>query len=102
MKRLNKAALALVTTGMLSSGVAQAALFDRGGGLIYDDLLNITWLQDANYAKTSGYDTDGLMDWDAANSWAANLSYGGYEDWRLAANTPVGSNWNNTYSYCVK
>ena len=30
-----------------------AALWDRGGGLIYDDVFDITWLQDANYAKTS-------------------------------------------------
>ena len=34
---------------------ANAALYDRGNGLIYDDVLDITWLQDANYAKTSGY-----------------------------------------------
>ena len=27
-----------------------AALYDRGNGLIYDDVLDITWLQDANYA----------------------------------------------------
>ena len=46
-------------------GIANAALVDRGGGLIYDTDLNITWLADANYAYTSGYDTqdatDGLM-----------------------------------------
>lgn len=35
----------------LAAGGAQAALIDRGGGMIYDDVLNITWLQDANYAK---------------------------------------------------
>ncbi len=64
-------------------GTAQASLFDRGGGLIYDDVLNITWLQDANYAKTSGFDSDGLMHWGVANQWAENLSYGGWEDWRL-------------------
>jgi len=29
--------------------------------MIYDDVLNITWLQDADYAQTSGYDPDGLM-----------------------------------------
>ena len=34
---------------------AQAALVDRGGGMLYDTVLNITWLQDANYAKTSNY-----------------------------------------------
>ena len=32
-----------------------ATLIDRGNGLIYDDAQNITWLQDANYAFTSGY-----------------------------------------------
>jgi hypothetical protein len=35
-------------------GVAGAILWDRGGGLVYDDYLDITWLQDPNYAKTSG------------------------------------------------
>ena len=52
MRRLNKAALALATAGVLSSGVAQTALFDRGGGLIYDGVLKISWLSDANYAAT--------------------------------------------------
>jgi len=61
MKRLNKVALA--TACVLSSGVAQAALFDRGGGLIYDDVLKINWLSDANYTQTSNYDSDVLMNW---------------------------------------
>jgi len=34
------------------AGNATATLIDRGGGLIYDDVLKITWLQDANYAAT--------------------------------------------------
>jgi hypothetical protein len=62
---------------------SHAALIDRGGGLIYDDDLNVTWLADANYARTSGYDADGLMTWSSAMTWAGNLSYGGYTDWRL-------------------
>ena len=53
---------------LASSGAAQAALNDRGGGLLYDDVLNVTWLQDANYAKTSGYDADGRMNWTAATA----------------------------------
>lgn len=65
------------------SGVANATLIDRGGGLIYDSDLNITWLQDANYAKTSGYDADGRMTRDQADTWAKNLVYGGFDDWRL-------------------
>ncbi|UCV27012.1 PEP-CTERM sorting domain-containing protein [Ferribacterium limneticum] len=102
MKKLTLAAsVALV----LASGSAQAELFDRGGGLLYDDVLNITWLQDANYAKTSGYDADGLMTWTEANTWAANLTFHDsarnvdYSDWRLAANAPVGADWNYTFSY---
>lgn len=67
---------------------AQAALFDRGFGLIYDDQLNITWLQDANYARTSGYRPDGRMTWFEANEWAAGLVYGGLDDWRLPTVTP--------------
>lgn len=82
-----------------------AALLERGGGLIYDDVLNITWLQDANYAKTSGYDADGMMTWANANTWADTLVYHDsvrnvdYSDWRLPTvidtDTP---NCNTAYS----
>lgn len=85
----------LAAAGLLAGGSAQAALLDRGGGMLYDTVLNITWLQDANYAKTSGYDADGAMTWTQAGNWAANLVYGGFSDWRLASNTPVnGTSWN--------
>ncbi len=67
---------------------AHATLQNRGGGMIYSTDLDVTWLQDANYARTSGYDDDGLMTWDEANAWAMNLSYGGYEDWRLPSFDP--------------
>ncbi len=62
---------------------AHATLWDRGGGLIYDDDLDITWLQDANYAMTSGYDSDGKMTWSKAMDWADQLEFGGFYDWRL-------------------
>lgn len=70
------------------TGSAQAALQDRGGGMIYDTTLDITWLQDFNQAQTSGYDSDGFMSWTDANTWAQGLVYGGHDDWRL----PTGSN----------
>ncbi|MBU1191586.1 MAG: VCBS repeat-containing protein [Gammaproteobacteria bacterium] len=76
-----------LTMSYPSAGIS--ALVDRGGGLIYDTSRNITWLQDANYAKTSGYDADGLMTWSEAVTWAANLSYFDsvrgvvYDNWRL-------------------
>ena len=89
--------LAMIS-GLAISGGAQATLIDRGSGLIYDDVLNITWLQDANYAKTSGYDADGRMNWANANAWAASLSYGGYDDWRLPTLTPIGANFKYNFS----
>jgi hypothetical protein len=84
---------------LLLSFNATAALYDRGNGLIYDDVLDITWLQDANYSFTSGYavanalgepnsgrtnvQTNGSMGPDAARLWIDQLDYGGYDDWRL-------------------
>ena len=62
---------------------SHAILIDRGGGMIYSTDMNVTWLQDARYARTSGYDEDGFMNWYEAMEWAQNLSYGGYDDWRL-------------------
>ena len=73
----------LTLVGLTLSLSANAALYDRGNGMIYDDTLDITWLQDANYAQTSGYDSDGKMTWADANTWAAGLNYGGYDDWHL-------------------
>lgn len=81
LKRTAVAASAL--SALLATGEAQATLFDRGGGMIYDDVLDITWLQDWNYAQTSGYDIDGKMTWADAKAWAEALVYGGYDDWRL-------------------
>jgi hypothetical protein len=74
---------------------AEATVFDHGGGLIYDDVLNITILQDANYAKTSGFDLDGNLNWDAAIAWSKTVSYFDvnrnvtYSDWRLPILTPI-------------
>ncbi len=90
------------------SHVANAGLIDRGSGMIYDSDQDLTWLQDANYAVTSGYAAanlkndggastddilgDGRMGWDAAMTWATGLSFGGFSDWRLASVTDVGDN----------
>ncbi len=82
--------------GLLMAGNAQAQLFDRGGGLIYDSVQNITWLADANYAKTSGFDAEGKMSWQNASAWVNDLSYPDsvrgvtYSDWRLPAFHDLG------------
>jgi hypothetical protein len=83
---MKRKGLRIVGVGILAMGLsstAQATLIDRGSGMIYDDVLDITWLQDANYAQTSGYDADGMMNWYNAMAWADGLIYGGYDDWRL-------------------
>lgn len=53
MTDFKKVTLALAAVGLLSSGAAQAALHDRGDGLIYDDVLNITWAAGLSYAATT-------------------------------------------------
>jgi hypothetical protein len=60
---------------------ADAALIDRGGGLIFDTEKNITWLQDASLG--------GLGDWAESVAWADGLVYNDtvrvttWDDWRL-------------------
>ncbi len=85
------------SVGLLST--ANAALETRLGGLaVYDTDKNITWLSDADYAKTSGYDADGMMSWLDAKAWAASLNVGGITGWRLptADTSCTGYNCNNS------
>jgi hypothetical protein len=79
---LGKAITLIAASSMLVSLSSQAGLIDRGNGMIYDDVLDVTWLQDADYAKTSGFDADGLINWNTASSWASSVVYGGFDDWR--------------------
>jgi hypothetical protein len=95
----------LIASGLVS-GAAHAALQGRdlngsAGSFeaYYDTGLDITWLADANYAKTSGYDADGLMTWSQANAWAAQLDINGYANWRLPTVEPInGASFNYSYS----
>ena len=74
---MKKTVLIIICLGVLILfGVANATLYDRGGGLIYCDVLDITLLADANYAGM-------LLTWDEAMTWANDLVYQDYKDWRL-------------------
>ncbi len=81
MTNFKKTAMVALLAGLGFTGTSQAALFDRGNGMIYDDYSNITWSANANIA--------GRMNWADANTWAANLVLGGYNDWRLPTNLTV-------------
>lgn len=89
----------LATAFTLSiSTSATAALVDRGGGLIYDTNLNITWLQNANYLGAT-------PTFDGAWNWAQNLSYYDslrnvtWDSWRLPKGEELSAMyWGNGIS----
>jgi hypothetical protein len=82
------------------AGGAQVGLIDRGNGLIYDTVLDITWIQAGNFCGTNptdpgciaaGADANGAMTWSEAVFWANNLVYAGYDNWRLPTLGPIGA-----------
>jgi PEP-CTERM motif len=96
-----KTTITIATTfaALCGAGIAQATLHDRGGGFIYDDFLNVTWLQDTAAAG-------GAMTWQQAMDWAANLSVAdplrntSWSDWRLPTARPInGSSWDLAFTF---
>jgi hypothetical protein len=83
--------VAILLAGLLITGSAQAALIDRGNGLIYDEDRNITWLANASLAADNDFGVggvlaDGRMHWSVANDWIAAMnqdSYLGNSNWRM-------------------
>ncbi len=76
MKKQVLSILGVAVLALCLVGTAEATLMDRGGGLIFDTDLGITWLKDTNVAGFG-------MTWDAAIAWADAFVYQGYDDWRL-------------------
>lgn len=97
-----KRSVFIVTAFLLTfifTAPSRAELLDRGNGLIYDDIMDITWLEHANYSGNT-------MTWDNAISWADNFVFQGYSDWRLPAsdtscsgNDCTGSEMGQLYYY---
>ena len=87
--------LLLLTSSILFLGSVapvHATLWDRGGGLIYDDVQNITWLQNANLAMSETFGVEGIdpssgvMLRSTADAYIASMNADnslGYNDWRL-------------------
>ena len=94
--------LTLITTS------ANAVLWDRGGGLIYDDVLEVTWTQDVSLVRDSpdwNYDFGGLT-WGDAVNWSENLTFYDsvrdvtWDDWRLPQILPLnGVSYDTSWSY---
>jgi hypothetical protein len=91
----------------MAFGSASATLLDRGPGMVYDDVLNITWVRDANLCVTldncvNGGGGGGSMTWDDANAWADALVFGGFNDWRLPyASVSAGAGPTLSLSSCT-
>jgi hypothetical protein len=78
-----RSVLAAAVFVLLSGAPARADLINLGNGMIYDTMQDLTWLQDARYAQTSGIDSDGKLPFAEAVAWAASLEFDGIDDWRL-------------------
>lgn len=59
---------------------AYAELHKRGGGMAYDDVLDVTWVLDAGLANAH---VGTYLTWWGAIAWADGLVYAGFSDWRL-------------------
>ena len=96
---MKKPILSMLLGAVLFSQVANAGLILRvvdGVNVVYDQEQDITWLLDANYAKTSGYDSNGLMTWDNSVAWVNSLELAGFTDWRLPGLTITDTNNSGT------
>ena len=90
-------AAALTVAALVVASGAEAALVERlGGKAIYDDVANLTWLQDANYAQTSEHDSDGRMKWADAMAWVGGLNIDGVSGWRLPGGDNVNYGFTNS------
>lgn len=114
-----KTSARLMLAALLAIGVAPAAnatLIDRGGGLIYDDVLNVTWMQDAGYNVTSGYNSSPIISWYDAMAFAGSVNYFDavrntvWSDWRLPTTVnllsslgydPTGQSSEMAYMYYI-
>ena len=83
--------ISLALLGLSVSSVNAALVESIGGQAYFDDVLNITWLTDANIASSNnfgvpGVNGDGSMDWNTANDMTTAMNgvdYLGTNTWRL-------------------
>lgn len=86
--------------------------FDNGHEAVYDDILNITWLADANLAESNSFGVTGInahgeMYWDTAESFIQamnqtnlNIGYLGINTWRQSKVAPLnGTSFDTSVSY---
>lgn len=95
---MNRFAKAMLLSISLSVSLhTQASLITRlNGQALYDTESNLTWLVDASFAITSGYDADGRMNWENAVNWVNQLDIDGVTGWRLPSSLQPDPNCQYT------
>lgn len=97
------AGLALSAVTLSSTSVQASLITTEGSPFVYDDVLNVTWLKNANLAATetfgvAGISSDGGLDWYTAKDWISAMNaanYLGFHTWRLPTATPLnGESFN--------
>ena len=84
MKGYIEALAQALLLSLLLATTVEAELVDNSDGSITDTTTCLMWLQNANYAKTSGEEpSDGTMKYDRAFEWVGNLAFASHDDWRL-------------------
>lgn len=96
MRRFLQGLTAVVLLSSALATPARAELVDYGDGLIYDTVQDLTWLDltfehpehqwmlvDGSCVLGNGCDWN--YTWTGANAWTQNLTYAGFDDWRLPA-----------------
>ncbi|WDD98747.1 PEP-CTERM sorting domain-containing protein [Thalassomonas actiniarum] len=107
-KKVKSFALAalLTTTSQANAGLLERTIVVDGGPDVeayYDDVLDVTWLKNANFVETTDYDADGdnFLPWESARNWVEQLSIGKFDDWRLpsiqALDATAGFDYYQTY-----
>ncbi len=102
---ISRSSLVMAATGiacLLFGGLAHATLIDRGGGMIYDTTLDITWMANANLAESQGADAnnDSVLSLQEALGWVTDLVVFdsvrniNLDDWRLPVASYVNTNTN--------
>jgi len=71
-----KTATVVLLAGLGFTGTSQASLVARAGGMVYDNVNNITWAADANLFKTQAASNPNLVNEIIAGNGGSNSHYG--------------------------
>lgn len=91
IQRVTRVVVLLVLCLLATTLPARADLINYGDGLIYDTAQDLTWLDlsfdhpEHEWIVNSNcpFGCDYNYTWRGAFEWTGNLTYGGYDDWRL-------------------